>query len=331
MKSSKKKIQKYIIGIDVGGTTCKIALFTSDMEIIKKWQIDTDKNNNGKNIIKQCVASILIYLLKEGIDKKEVIGIGVDVPGPVLDESIVVKAVNVGWKKPNNIKKEIEKYFGKNIKVKVANDADAAAYGEYRVLNDKKIKSLVMVTLGTGIGGGFVYNGEIYNGKNGNAMEIGHIKVDTTETAKKCNCGSKGCAETFGATNAIKESFLFNLLDKNLSNMKSAFRTDKNINLDEITTKNICDAAKKGDELCLYTLKKAMWYVGYMLSNVILVLDPDMIVVGGGVSQCGNMLAKFIKESVKENMKMLEKLPEIKISKLKNEAGIYGAGYLVKE
>lgn len=324
-----KKIKKYIIGIDIGGTTCKIALFTMDMTMIKKWQIDTDKTHNGKNVIKKCVVSILLNIYKNNIYKNEIYGIGVALPGPIENESIIKKAINIGWKKNYNIKNELQKYFDKTLKIVVANDANAAAYGEYNVL-DKKINSLVMVTLGTGIGGGLIYDNKICNGRNGSAMEIGHIVVDNSDTKKKCNCGSVGCVETIAGSNHIKEDFIKNLNDKKLSHIKSIYRTYKKIDIKNITVKNIFDMAKKKDALCVYTIKNAMRYVGYMLSNIILTVDPDMIVIGGGISNAGSMILRYIKDGIIEKMKMIENIPIIKISKLKNDAGVIGAGYLIK-
>ncbi|MCQ2609681.1 MAG: ROK family protein [Lachnospiraceae bacterium] len=321
--------KKYIIGIDIGGTTCKMALFTMNMKMLKKWSIDTDTKNHGKNIIKKCVASIMLNIAIKDIDKNDIYGIGVAVPGPVLDDAVITKAINIGWNRPCDIKKELKKYFLSNTQIKVANDVNAAGLGEYNVIDNKNIKSFVMVSMGTGIGGGLIYDGKIVAGKNGSAMEIGHIRVDDSYNAKRCNCGSRGCAETFGGTNHIKESFISNLKNKKLYNIKSVFRKYKKEDYKNIDTKEICNAAKKGNKLCILTLKENMYKVGKMFASLILTLDPDMIVIGGGISKGGAIITKYIKDGIKDNMKMIEKIPAIKISMLKSDAGIYGAGYLV--
>jgi len=192
-------MKKYSVGVDIGGTTVKIGIFKSEGELLKKWEIPTDKNENGTHILGDIAESIEKVLKEENISKDDVHGIGMGVPGPVKADGTVVKCVNLGWG-IFNVEQALESIIG--LKVKAANDANIAALGESWQGGGKGYDSMVMVTLGTGVGGGVIIDGKILAGINGAAGEIGHIKVSDEET-EECGCGKKGCLEQYASATGV--------------------------------------------------------------------------------------------------------------------------------
>ena len=232
-------MKKYGFGVDVGGTTCKIGLFDMSGVILEKWEIKTNTENNGASILDDVAASVLSKMEEKNIDKEDVQGIGLGVPGPVDNEGVVHKCVNLGWDVVN-VEKELEEKTG--LLVKAGNDANVAALGEMWQGGGKGYQNVVMVTLGTGVGGGIIVDGKIIAGANGAGGELGHIHMDDEET-ECCGCGRKGCLEQYASATGIVR-----MAKKKL---QTETRTTKLTAFDPLTAKDIFDVAKEGDEVAL--------------------------------------------------------------------------------
>lgn len=262
-------MREYGIGIDIGGTTIKMGLFSVDGTLLTKWEIDTRKEDNSKYILGDIAAEIKNKMEEKGINRNDVVGVGIGVPGPVSSDGTVLKCVNLGWN-VFNVEQTLSEMI--DLPVKAGNDANVAAMGEMWQGGGKGYKNVVMVTLGTGVGGGIIINGNVISGTNGAGGEIGHIKVVKNEIAA-CGCGKTGCLEQYAsATGIVKES------EKLLSNdnSPSALR-----NLDEITAKDIFDAAKEGDKLANKLVEDLGEKLGSALATISCVCDPEVVVIGG--------------------------------------------------
>lgn len=266
-------MRNYGFGIDIGGTTIKMGLFKVDGSLIEKWEVDTRREENGKYILIDIAKEINDKLEEKGIQKNDVVGVGLGVPGPVGSDGTVLKCVNLGWG-IFNVEETLSELI--DLPVKAGNDANVAALGEMWQGGGKGYKNVVMVTLGTGVGGGIIIDGNIISGTNGAVGEIGHIKVVKNET-ETCGCGKKGCLEQYAsATGIVKEA-------KKLLNSKE--RPSLLRNYSEITAKLIFDAAKEGDELANILVEDLGEKLGGTLASVSCVCDPEVFVIGGGVSR----------------------------------------------
>lgn len=316
---------KYYVGIDIGGTTIKFGLFDDKEELIDKWSIETDISSNGKNIVPSIATSLNKYFSDKNINMNELGAIGLDIPGPTISGDKVKKAVNLNWKEEFNIAKLMKASLNSDSYIYALNDANAAAYGEYKKGAGMGYKSMFMVTIGTGIGGAIIYDDEIIEGMQGGAGEIGHIKVcDKYEI--KCNCGGVGCLETIAAKNGIINLAIKNLKD---SKYKSILR-DKS-DTSKIDVKEICDLAKSGDELSIATIKESMYYVGKALSYVSEIFEPECLIIGGGVAKAGDIILNNIIEGYNNFSTMTTVKPKMCLAKLENEAGIYGSMLMAKK
>ena len=230
-------MKKYGFGVDIGGTTCKIGLFETSGKMLDKWEIPTNKADNGGHILDDVAASIDEKMKSASIAKEDVEGIGVGVPGPVLEDGSVSVCVNLGWGQVQ-VADELSSKTG--LPVKVGNDANVAALGEMWQGGGKGFSNIVMVTLGTGVGGGIILGGKMLSGVNGAGGEIGHIQVNDDET-EVCGCGRKGCLEQYTSATGIVRmpNTLLNATDR-----PCALR-----NVQYVATKEVLDAAKRGDEL----------------------------------------------------------------------------------
>ncbi len=277
------KMANYVFGVDVGGTTVKLGLFDIQGNVIEKWEIPTRTENGGQNILPDIAAGIHAKLKEKEIAKEDVAGVGVGVPGPVDGEGIVHRAVNLGWGEVD-LKKELTSLLG-DMRVEGGNDANVAALGEMWKGGGQGHKNLVAVTLGTGVGGGIIINGKIMTGAKGAGGEIGHIHVEDNET-EACGCGNYGCLEEYasatGVTRLAKRMLKAN--DK-----PSALRQG------EISAKAVFDAVKQGDELAIEVAKQFGEYLGKGLGIVAGVIDPEIFVIGGGVSKAGEVLFDYIR------------------------------------
>lgn len=309
---------KYCIGVDIGGTTVKIGLFTDKGKVKDKWEIVTRKDEGGSYILGDIAASLDEKLAQEKIEKKDVIGIGLGIPGPVTADGTVLKCVNLGWG-IFNVAEEVKKLTGIS-NVQVGNDANVAALGEMWQGGGKGYKNLVMITLGTGVGGGIILNGKILTGSKGAAGEIGHITVNYDEE-DTCNCGKSGCLEQFAsATGIVKEAKRLLLVSDKPSKLRE---------LQYLSAKTIFDAAKEGDELANDLVDQLARYLGIAASHIAAVIDPEAFVIGGGVSKAGEILTSRIKQNYEKNVMFALQNKEFKLAELGNDAGIYGCAKMV--
>ena len=310
-------MKKYAIGVDVGGTSVKMGLFTLEGNIQKKWEVRTRKENGGEFILSDIAASIRKELGEENIDLEEVSGVGIGVPGPVNEEGFVEVCVNLGWKKmwPANV---LSPMLG-GIPVKIGNDANVAALGEQWLGSGRGAESLVMLTLGTGVGGGIILNGRMIAGRRGLGGELGHMTVNPDET-RTCNCGNRGCLEQYGSATGVT-TIAAKLLEEH--DEPSSLRGHRN------SAKEVFDAAKAGDALAIQAAETLGNYLGLAMANMSLAVDPDMFVIGGGVSKAGEYLREIIERHYHEHMHLSEKYAEVTLATLGNDAGICGAARLV--
>lgn len=304
---------KYCFGVDVGGTTVKLGLFTEDGSLLDQWEIATRKEENGKYVLEDIASSLLSKMQEKSLDQTEVIGIGIGVPGPVTNDGVVNECVNIGWGVVN-VAKELNTLTG--FHVKVGNDANVAALGEAWQGGGKGYEDVVLVTLGTGVGGGIILDGRILTGSSGAAGEIGHILVNPMET-DACNCGKRGCLEQYAsATGIVKEAK--RILSS--SSMPSQLRS-----LDQITAKDIFDYAKKEDAVALKAVDQLGRNLAMALSYVAQTIDPQVFVVGGGVSKAGSILIDSISKYYDGFVMKALKGKKICLASLGNNAGIYGS------
>lgn len=321
-----------VFGVDVGGTSVKIGIFSPDAKLLDKWEIPTRRANEGAHILNDVAVSIREYVEKAGMSSDEITGIGLDVPGPVLADGTVNCCVNLGWGRfhvANALTEELKTVFQTHrlIEVKAANDGNAAALGELFNGAGTGYSSLVMVTLGTGIGGGIVIDKQAIAGSVGAAGEIGHIQVNPAET-EKCNCGKCGCLEQYASATGIVRAAKRHLaeLDESgsLAEGASVLLGDKNL-----SAKTVLDAAKEGDILALAVYEEVCSYLGRALAGICAVVDPEIVVIGGGVSAAGDFLISGIKKYFNASAFHALKDKPILKAKLGNDGGIYGAARLV--
>lgn len=307
----------YCFGIDVGGTTVKCGLFKTDGTLVEKWEIPTRTENSGSEIVPDVAKTIEAKLAEKNISKEEVDGIGIGVPGPVNAEGDVIAAVNLFWGY-KKLSKELNELTGLNVKV--GNDANVAALGEAWKGAAAGAKNVILVTLGTGVGGGIIVDGKIVAGHHGAGGEIGHANVmhDETET---CNCGNKGCLEQYTSATGIVRLAKQELAS---SEEPSVLREEK-----ELSAKAVLDGYKSGDALSVRVMDKVGEILGGALAMFTAVVDPETIVIGGGVSKAGQPLVDCIASHYKKYAFSACKETPIVIASLGNDAGIYGAAKMV--
>lgn len=309
----------YCFGIDIGGTTVKCGLFLTTGELCEKWEIKTRTEDGGKAILPDVAAAIQAKMEEKGIAKEQVTGVGVGVPGPVVKEREVTVAVNLHWGH-TMLADELEALLG-GIPVKVGNDANVAALGEMWKGGGEGTKNLIMATLGTGVGGGIIIDGKIITGSHGAGGEIGHACVEPAET-ETCNCGNKGCLEQMASATGIVR-LAKRILDENTE--------DTVLKKDRISAKSVFDAYKAGDKVAARIVDKFAGYLGNALAIFACVVDPEIIVIGGGVSKAGQPLIDAVEKYFRRDAFVTCKDTPIVLAKLDNDAGIYGAAKLVVE
>ena len=305
-------MKKYGFGVDIGGTTIKMGFFETDGKLLDKWEIKTNTANGGAEILSDIAKSIDNKLAQEGISKADVQGAGVGVPGPVRGGGIVNRCVNLGWGVVN-VAEELGALTG--LTVKVGNDANVAALGELWQGGAKGCKDAVMVTLGTGVGGGVIVDGKIVAGFHGAGGEIGHITVNPDEI-EACNCGNHGCLEQYASATGIVR-----MAKRKLAKTDEATALR---NYDPLTAKDIFDEAKAGDTVAKDLVNELGLILGSALSNLAVVANPEVIVIGGGVSKAGAILIDTVAEHFKENAFYALKDTRFELATLGNDAGIYG-------
>lgn len=310
-------MEKFCFGVDIGGTSVKLGLFSSEGELLEKWEIPTRKEEKGAYILKDIAQSIENKREEKQITKEQIMGIGLDAPGPVTDDGTIHVCVNVGWG-TFNLVKEFEALTG--YIVKVGNDANVAALGESWKGGGKGCDNLVMVTLGTGVGGGIIINGKMVAGVNGAGGEIGHMFAVPEET-QPCNCGRIGCLEqAASATGIVRVAKRFIQKEEKESTLKQ---------IKELTAKDVLDCAKQGDSLALEVMEYVCEHLGIVLSNIACVVDPEIFVIGGGVSKAGDFLLNCIQKHYQKHAFYACKNVKFVIATLGNDAGIYGGARLI--
>lgn len=311
---------KYIYGIDIGGTTVKMGLFDEKGDMLEKWEIVTRKENNGENILPDIVKSIKEKNTEKSIETDDILGIGMGVPGPITEDGRVLKCANLGWG-IFSVADEMSKLTGVE-KVKVGNDANVAALGEQWRGGGRGFDNIVMVTLGTGVGGGIIMDGKILTGENGAAGEIGHITVNPKETLT-CGCGCKGCLEQYSSATGVIRMAKERLEASDKPSELRKFAAD------EIGGKEVFDAYKARDELAAEAVNEFAIYLGMGLGNVASVVDTQAFVIGGGLSKNGPVVIDIVKEQYKKNVMFALKNTEFRLAELGNDAGMYGAVRMV--
>ena len=305
-------MKKYAFGIDVGGTTCKIGFFETNGKLIDKWEIKTNTENNGAAILSDIAQAVDNKLAQEGISKDDVQGVGIGVPGPVKSNGVVNRCVNLGWGIVN-VEEELGNLTG--LKVKAGNDANVAALGEMWQGAAKGCKDVIMVTLGTGVGGGIIVDGKVVAGFNGAGGEIGHITVNHDEI-EACNCGQYGCLEQYTSATGIVRVAKRKLAK---TNDETSLR-----NFPELTAKDVFDESKSGDAVALGLVDEVCGILGSTLSNIACVVDPEVVVIGGGVSKAGSILIESIQKHFVETSFHACRNTKFVPAGLGNDAGMYG-------
>ena len=311
-------MKDYAFGVDLGGTTVKMGLFTTAGALLETWEIPTRTEDGGSLILGDIAASIKEKVEEKGISEDDVEGVGIGVPGPIDEEGNVLKCVNLGWGEFN-----VEQVLGglTGFKVKAGNDANVAALGEMWQGGGKGYKDLVMVTLGTGVGGGIILNEHTLPGTNGAAGEIGHIPlVDDEEEC--CGCGKKGCLEQYCSANGIARMFRRYL---------AANPDAKTVLTAEASSKDIWDEYKNGDEGAIAVVDDWAKLLGKGLASIACVVNPQAFVIGGGMSKAGDCVIEKIQEAFKPFAFHAARETDFKLAILGNNAGIYGSVKMVLE
>lgn len=312
-------MSRILFGIDIGGTTCKCGTFGEDGTLLLKEEIPTRKDEGGSLILSDIKAYIEKIIAEKQLNKSDVIGIGFGVPGSCMEDGTVNKCINLGWG-VFNVSKTLEDMIG--IPVKIGNDANMAALGEYWVGGGADYNSLVMVTIGTGVGGGIIVNGKPIVGFNGAAAELGHLPI-VDEEQETCNCGKKGCLEQVASATGIVR--IANRM-LSMSEEPSSLR-----NLPYISAKTVFDEAKSGDKIATEVVEYVGKYLGKGLACAAGMIDPEVFVIGGGVSAAGDYLLELIERHYKEQVFHPSKNTKIVKATLGNDAGMYGAAKLILE
>lgn len=307
-------MKPYAFGIDVGGTTVKCGFFNTDGTLVEKWEIVTRKEEGGAHILPDIADAIRGKLAERGAGLEDLEGVGIGVPGPVLDDGVVNGCVNLGWG-VFNVAQELSGLLD-GVRVLAGNDANVAALGEQWHGGGKGCRNVVMVTLGTGVGGGIIIGGKILAGGHGAGGEIGHMQMRKNETAV-CGCGKKGCLEQYAsATGIVRMAHIA---------LEKERKQPSLLDGQEVTSKSIFDAAKAGDATALSLVDSLGEMLGSALAHITAVVDPDVIVIGGGVSKAGQILLDAIKKHYRPAAFHACRDTEFKLAVLGNDAGMYGA------
>lgn len=312
-------MERYCFGVDLGGTTVKLGMFKPDGELVDKWEIPTIKDNGGAQILPDIAKSILAKMEEKNVNKEAVIGVGIGVPGPVDPDGFVNKAVNLGWDSKVDLEGDLHELTG--LHVKGGNDANVAALGEAWKGGAEGYDDVVVVTLGTGIGGGIIVHGKMLVGSTGAGGEIGHIHIADDEP-EACGCGNHGCLEQYGSATGVVR----------LANRRLAEDNEPSIlRGTEISAKSVFDAVKSGDKVAGEIAERFGEYLGKGLAAVACVTNPQIFVIGGGVSKAGDMLLPYIQKNYTKYVFHASRDAKFALAKLGNDAGIYGSAKLVLE
>ncbi len=306
-----------LFGVDLGGTTVKMGLFDADGNVTDKWEIPTRKENAGSLILPDIADSVKSKMAEKGLKKEDVLGVGIGVPGPVDASGVIHKAANLGWG-VFSIRETMEGLLD-GIPVAAGNDANVAALGEMWQGGGRGCRNLVAVTLGTGVGGGIIVEGQILTGSTGAGGEIGHIHIvdDEPET---CGCGNHGCLEQYASATGVTR-LAKRRLEKD--DAPSALRGSS------LSAKAVWDAVKEGDAVAIEVAKEFGHYLGKGLAAIACVVNPEVFVIGGGVSKAGEVLFDYICDEYKKYVFHGSREAKFVLATLGNDAGIFGAAKLI--
>lgn len=312
-----------LVGVDIGGTTIKLAIIDGTSELVEKWEIKTDKYEQGLHIPKQIWETIQAKLTERGIAKEKIQGIGVGAPGFVVPRNgVIAEAVNVGWR---DFPLSAELGVLSGLPVFIDNDANLAALGEVWKGAGAQQDNIIAITLGTGVGAGIIANGHIVNGINGTAGEIGHVTVE--ENGAPCNCGRKGCLETISSATGISRLATEAAAAHPESGLGRRFAENG-----RVSSKDVFELAAENDAEAQKIVDRSTSVLAKTLANAAILTNPSCIIIGGGVSKAGDALMEPIREAfVKAALPRTTYECEIVPAQLGNDAGVYGAAYLVKQ
>ena len=304
---------KYGFGVDVGGTTVKLGLFTQEGTLVEKWEIPSRTEHGGEAILPDIAEAVAACAARRAIAEADLLGIGIGVPGPVAADGTVNRCVNLNWG-VFNLHNALGALTG--LRVAAGNDANCAALGEYWKGGGVGSASALFVTLGTGIGGGVILDGKVLSGAHGVGGEIGHITVSAPDK-HPCTCGKRGCIEQYASANGIVRVTRERLA---AGDVPSCLRDCKNL-----TCKDVFAAAEGGDAFAIATLEQVFDYLGEALASACCVCDPERIILGGGVSKAGAYLLDGVQRHFEQHMFHACKGTEFALASLGNDAGMYGA------
>ncbi len=307
---------KYCYAIDIGGTSIKYSLFNEAGEVLEKWSKPTNTKGGGKSIISDIALTILDHMDEHNLEHDQILGIGLGVPGSIDESGMVMVAPNIGWKQVDVCGKLSEMT---GVSTYALNDANAAALGEFSQGGGKGHKSMVLLTLGTGVGGGVIIDGNIVTGLAGAAGEIGHMLVNEEETTP-CNCGNCGCLEQYSSATGIIRGY-----EKLRGSGKEGILTPGT----GLTAKDVFDAYWQGDECAIEAVEKLGYYLGKACAAIACIVAPEVIVFGGGVSHAGEIILQVVQKYYHKYTYAACKDTKFALATIGNDAGIYGAAALV--
>ena len=311
-------MDKYLIGIDLGGMSVKLGLFEPNGERVETWSIPTNKEDEGSHVLPEIAASIRDMLSRRELSLQDIHGVGMGVPGAVTREGMVNRCVNVGWG-PIDAQRILKEALGQLEHVRVANDANVAALGEFWQGAGVDARDLCMITLGTGVGGGIILDGRIVDGCFGAAGEIGHILVNPEEV-RACNCGKHGCLEQYAAAPGFVRRSIEALEE---CGCESVLRGRK-----DLEARDIFDAAKAGDEFALECVDSCSKMIARAMVSVSAVVDPSLFLLGGGMSLAGEILLDHVRKHFQHDAFHASRAADIRLAALGSDAGIVGAAKL---
>ena len=308
---------KYCFGIDVGGTTVKCGLFTEEGELLDKWEIPTNKENSGGMIPQEIANTVKEKIQEKSLQREDILGLGIGLPGPVDSKGIVNGCANLGWG-VLNIVEIMQTLTG--FRVLAGNDANVAALGEMWMGGAKGFDNIVMITLGTGVGGGIIVDGKMIAGSIGAGGEIGHMLINSEETAV-CGCGGRGHLEQYTSATGVVRLAKQLLIE---TEMPSMLRGVMNF-----TAKDVFDSAKENDELALAVVDLFGQYLAQGLGLIAAVVDPEVFVIGGGMARAGGIIIDVVKRYYNRNLFPPIRDKKFCFAELGNDAGIYGCAKLL--
>ena len=316
---------KKLIGVDLGGTTIKFAILTAEGEIQQKWSLRTNILDEGSHIVPDIIESINHHIDLYKMSRDQFIGIGMGTPGTVdRDNGTVIGAYNLNWKTLQPVKEQIE--AGTGLKFAIDNDANCAGLGERWKGAGNDGDDVAFITLGTGVGGGLIANRQLLHGIGGAAREVGHIIVQPN--GYQCTCGNHGCLEQYASATGV-----VHLAQDLAEEYEGTSRLKKMIDDgDEITSKIVFDLAKERDYLANKVVDKVCYYLGLACANISNTLNPEFVVIGGGVSAAGDFLLKRVQRNFNEfAFATVRTSTQLKLAELGNDAGVIGAASLATQ